>query len=410
MKKVYLDEAGCARRRLDLARIQAWLAANDYQRVDRPEDADLVVAITCAFKKREEDDSVARLRFLRRTGRDVFMYGCLEDIAPERASEFAEWRSLAPRNLQDIDRRFEDVRVPFASIGEANVLPRPSGGLVNLVRKKVQTGSLLGGQSLGELAESGRRALEAIVHPKREPWSLFVCRGCRGRCSYCGIRRSIGGPRSKPIADVLAEFRAGVRAGFREFSILGDNPGCYGVDLGESFPRLLDGLAAACEEPGPREALDGHAVFHVKEIHPKFAIAYARELTKGGPVMGRVKSILCPVQSGSGRVLELMEREHGPSDLLRTMIRARSAHQDIVLDTQIIVGFPTETDEDFGETLRFVRDAGFASVVVFPYHDKEGVASAALEPKVPPGTLMRRMREAFRYFRRNGVKAHYSCP
>jgi tRNA-2-methylthio-N6-dimethylallyladenosine synthase len=408
MKKVYFDEAGCHRRRLDLGKIRAYLAANGYVPVARPDDADLVVAVTCAFKKKEEDESVARLRVLRRSGRPMLVYGCLADIAPARYGEFAGVPTLAPRELDGIDRFFADLAVPFAEVDEANVVGR-GGGLVSLVRKKVQTGTLLGGASLGELAESGVRALKDLVRPRQEPWSLFVCRGCRGRCSYCAIRRSIGGVRSKPVADVVEEFRAGVRAGYREFSVLGDDPGCYGVDIGESFPRVIDALSEACEEPEVKRVINGERVFHVKEIHPKFAVAYEEELTRA-PFFRRVRSVLCPVQSGNARVLDLMEREHAPADLLRTMLHARSANPEIALETQIIVGFPTETDDEFGDTLRAVRDAGFGSVVVFPYHDKEGAAAAEIAPKVPQETIKRRMREAFRYFRREGIKAYYSCP
>jgi tRNA A37 methylthiotransferase MiaB len=411
MKKVYFDEAGCFRRRLDLTKIRAYLEANGYTPVTRAEDADLIVAVTCAFKKKEEDESVARLRFLRRTGRPMLAYGCLADIAPGRNQEFADVPSLAPRELEKIDRLFEGLEVPFAQIGEANVAQPASGGLVSLVRRKAQggPGSLLGGASIGEIAESGMRALKGLVSKRPDPWSLFVCRGCKGRCTYCAIRRSIGGVKSKPVTDVVEEFRRGVRAGYREFSILGDDPGCYGVDIGESLPRLLEGLAAACEEPEMKGAMNGSGAFHVKEIHPKFAISYFDALTRA-PWFRRVSNVLCPVQSGSARVLELMGREHGPGELLRAMGRARHASPDVVLDTQIIVGFPSETDAEFGDTLRLVRDAAFSSVVVFPYHDKEGAAATALEPKVPARTIKLRMREAFRFFRRAGIAAYYSCP
>jgi tRNA A37 methylthiotransferase MiaB len=277
------------------------------------------------------------------------------------------------------------------------------------MKRKVQTGTLLGGASLGELAESGMRALKGLVVKRHEPWSLFVCRGCRGQCSYCAIRRSIGGVKSKPVTDVVEEFRDGVRQGWREFAILGDDPGCYGVDIGETFPRLLEGLAAACEEPEVRKAINGDRPFHVKEIHPKFAVAYEEALTDPR-WFHRVKTVLCPVQSGNARVLELMEREHSPEDLLRVLRRARRASPGVVLETQIIVGFPSETDEEFGDTLRMVRDAGFASVVVFPYHDKEGAAAARLAPKVPQKTIQRRMGEAFRFFKKEGIAAYYSCP
>jgi tRNA A37 methylthiotransferase MiaB len=214
------------------------------------------------------------------------------------------------------------------------------------------------------------------------------------------------------VDDILAEFHRGVDEGYRIFNVLGDDPGCYGVDLSSSFPRLLDALFDASRlrgGSGQLHATTGNIRFHLSEIHPKHLILYDRELL-GLPGLPMLKNILIPIQSGSDRVLQLMEREHSAASLLQTLHRIRRRCPGVRLETQIIVGFPSETDSDLEKTLDFVRSARFDSVVVFPYHDKEGPFASKHDAKIPPEEIQRRMRSAFRYFRRARIRAYDSCP
>lgn len=123
-----------------------------------------------------------------------------------------------------------------------------------------------------------------------------------------------------------------------------------------------------------------------------------------------MEDILCPIQSGSDRILGLMRREHAADDLLRTLRSIKTRFPDVRLETQIIVGFPTETDADLARTLEFIADARFDSVVVFPYDDKEGTAASALRGKVSREETRRRIRAAFRCLHRSHIKTYHSCP
>jgi len=247
--------------------------------------------------------------------------------------------------------------------------------------------------------------------PASIPFNLFVCRGCLGSCSYCAIPRSIGRVHSKDVDDIVAEFRYGLDEGHLLFNILGDDPGCWGQDRGHEFPELLSALlAAAADETSDRAGSETRPVrFRIREIHPKYLTRYGSQIT-ALPGFSAVEGILVPVQSGSDRILDLMQREHTTERLMRTVNRIREAAPGVRLETQMIVGFPSETDDDFAATLDFVRDAGFDSVVVFPYHDKPGTVSSELGDKVAEETIQRRMRAAFKYFRGHKIRAYYSCP
>jgi threonylcarbamoyladenosine tRNA methylthiotransferase CDKAL1 len=410
--RVYVEAAGCDRRRLDAESIRRYFKANDCVLVSDPAQADRILVVTCAFKQKEEEESVRRIRSLRRYGRDIVVYGCLADIAGGRYPEFDDLPSVAPREIDDLDRHFEGITVPFAAVRDANVVAHAGAAHVRL-RRRIEAGMIPWRESLEWLRQPGPWRRRGAHAEAEDRFNLFVCRGCLGLCSYCAIKRAIGPVRSKPVADVVSEYLSGVEEGYRAFNVLGDDPGCYGLDISASLPELLMALFDA-SDPSQSSAGIGsgdarRVSFHIREIHPKHLIRHHKqmlELTQ----FSLVENILCPVQSGSDRVLGLMKREHSTSDLLRALRLIKECHPGLTLDTQIIVGFPTETDDDLEKTLDFVRDARFDSVVVFPYHDKVGTVASESEGKVPQAEIRRRIRRAFRYFRREHIRAYRSCP
>lgn len=412
--RVYVEAAGCDRRQLDIQTIRTYLLANDYELVDDPAKADKIVVSTCAFKAKEEDESVRRLRSLRKYQADILVYGCLPDIAGERYPEFDDLPHVAPREIETIDRHFEGITTPFAEVLEASTMRHEKFNLVR-VRRRIESGLAPRPDFLRQARALGLKRIREVFTKPEDAWYLFVSRGCVGLCSYCAIRRSIGRVQSKPIHDVVGELRRGLAEGYRTFDILGDDPGCYGVDIDESLPALLSALfdTAAAEETGPGARAsfksDTPIRFRIREIHPRFLVRYHEEMVKL-PGFSRVDNLLCPVQSGSDRILALMQREHTSDELLGAIQRIRELSPDTTLDTQIIVGFPGETVAEFRQTLDVVKAGGFNSVVVFPYHDKIGTVASSLADKVAGDEIKRRMRAAFRFFRQEGIAAYYSCP
>lgn len=406
-EKIYVEEYGCNRRQLDVRTIRNYLQANGYQLVDRPEEADRILISTCAFKKKEEDESVSRLRNLKKYGKEVLVLGCLPDIATERYREFSDLPKIAPKEIEKIDEYFQGSAIPFAKVAEAHVIDRAGGNWGRTLKSMLRSSSLLDPAFWEQIRIAGGRRLAALVTGPKESFFLFICRGCDGRCSYCAIKRSVGSVRSKPPGEVLGEFHRGLGEGYREFNLLGDDPGCYGTDNGSTFPELLRLLLKEAQTACGRGGEE--AQFHIKEMHPKYMIRYRDELQRL-PGLASLRSVLCPVQSGSDRILGLMQREHRAADISAAMQGLRQAQPGIVLDTQIIVGFPSETEQDFRHTLSLVKESRFNSVVVFPYHDKSQTPAASLPDKLPEKVIRRRMREAFGFFRREGIRAYYSCP
>jgi MiaB/RimO family radical SAM methylthiotransferase len=387
-KTVYIEGDGCNRRLLEVEKIKAYLEQNGYCLVNNPKTADYIVLSTCAFKKKEEDQSVSKIRDFRKYDGEMLIYGCLPDIAPQRYKEFEKINHLAPKDLENIDQFFEGIQIKFNTAREENV-----------IENKFNDG-----------IENG---FNNIFNPSGMNFYLYICRGCRGKCSYCAIKRSIGSVKSQEIGSVLSTFKHGFNNGFRNFIILGDDPGCYGLDIHTTLPSLLYALmeeyTGLKSENGSHSEITNGLKFRINEIHPKFLILYQNELFD---ILSQREftSILCPIQAGCNRILKLMNREHNVEDIRNTIKTIKTKNQDIQISTQIIIGFPSETEKEFLNTLEFIKEVSFNEITIFPYHDKENTAASRITGKVAQKEIDERTKYALKYFKNTGINAYTKCP
>ena len=240
----------------------------------------------------------------------------------------------------------------------------------------------------------------------------IFCRGCFGGCSYCAIQRAIGPLKSCSQEEVLNQFNIGLNAGYKDYVILGDDVGAYGLDINSTFPDMLRWLLEESDNLGVASSLgkneDMRVDFHIEEIHPKWLVMYEKEILNILK-LNKVRSMLCPVQSGSNRILELMNRGHTGESIEAVLSLIRSINPGIQITTQIIVGFPSETDYDFNATLDFIVRNHFNGVTIFPYHEKENVSSVRIVPKISDDSIEKRINKAIRYLKNNKIKVQLSC-
>jgi tRNA-2-methylthio-N6-dimethylallyladenosine synthase len=196
--------------------------------------------------------------------------------------------------------------------------------------------------------------------------------GCDNFCSYCVVPYVRGRERSRPLEEIVAQAADLNTQGVVEATLLGQNVNSYGRDL-YGTPRFAEALRAV--------AASGLQRIRFATSHPKDLSA---ETIK---VMAEVAQVMpylhLPVQSGSDRILSAMNRHYTPTEYLRLVDSARSAIPDLALSTDIIVGFPGETDEDFAATLRLVREVGFDQAFTFIYSPRHGTPAADMEGQVP---------------------------
>jgi tRNA-2-methylthio-N6-dimethylallyladenosine synthase len=355
--RYYLRSFGCQMNEHDAERIRALLEAEGLERADEPDDADVLVYNTCTVRKSADDRLAGHLGTAARLKRDrpsrvVLVTGCLPQA--EQADFFARFPfvdgALGPQNLH---------RLP--ELLEAAV--EPVGG--------VPTGFFEDGPRLsGSLAGHRERPHQAWVQ---------VMSGCTNFCSYCIVPYVRGPERSRHPDEVVADVERLVADGVREVTLLGQNVNAYGLDVrrdgeasGPSFADLLRRL----------DACNGLERVRFMTSHPKDMgddlVAAIAELPSV------CEHVHLPAQAGSDRVLRAMRRGYTASQYLDRVRTLRQAVPDVSITTDLIAGFPGETEEDFERTLGLVREAAFDAAYTFVYSPRSGTYAASLPNQVPP--------------------------
>jgi len=215
-------------------------------------------------------------------------------------------------------------------------------------------------------------------------YCIKICTGCLGSCSYCIIRYSRGKIKSKPIEKIMEEFKQGLSLGYRDFALIGTDLGDYGQDVGMNFPQLLEQMVAT----------PGDFRLRLRNVNPRGIIEYFPQLFQLLDSK-KIVYLLSPVQSGDNRILELMNRGYKIEDIVSCMGKIRAAYPFVVLQSQIIAGFPTESETEFLSSKAVVDRGIFDYIDIFRYSDRYGTKSASIYPKVPEETIMERYRNLF---------------
>ncbi|GEB49963.1 MULTISPECIES: tRNA (N6-isopentenyl adenosine(37)-C2)-methylthiotransferase MiaB [Streptomyces] len=324
---------------------------------DAQDVADLVVFNTCAVRENADNR----------------LYGNLGQLAPKKAArpgmQIAVGGCLAQKDRETIVQKAPWVDVVF---GTHNVGKLP----VLLERARVQE------EAQVEIAES-LEAFPSTLPTRRESayaaW-VSVSVGCNNTCTFCIVPQLRGKEKDRRPGDILAEVEALVAEGVSEITLLGQNVNAYGSDIGdrEAFSKLL----RACGR------IEGLERVRFTSPHPRdFTDDVIAAMAETPNVMPQLHM---PLQSGSSRVLKAMRRSYRQERFLGIIEKVRAAMPEAALSTDIIVGFPGETEEDFEETLHVVREARFAQAFTFQYSKRPGTPAAEMDGQVPKKVVQER--------------------
>jgi tRNA-2-methylthio-N6-dimethylallyladenosine synthase len=359
-RSYYLRSFGCQMNEHDSERIAGLLEEMGLSAVSVPESADLLVYNTCSIREKADTrlaghlGTAARLK-KENASRLVVVAGCL---AQSRRDEFFA------------DFPFVDVLVGPQSLHE----------LPALLEER-----LAGGTGVGAYAESTTRWSAELPRVRVDGPSAWVqiVAGCSNFCTYC-IVPSVRGPEaSRPAADIIAEVEGLASAGVREVALLGQNVNAYGKEPGfEGTESFADLLRAAC-------GVQGIERVRFMTSHPKdMSTALIDVIGAPNQVCEHVH---LPVQSGSDRILAAMNRRYDRAGYLDLVARLRRAVPGLALTTDIIIGFPGETEVDFRETLSLVEECRFDGAFTFIYSPRRGTAAADLPGRLPGDVAEDRM-------------------
>jgi tRNA-2-methylthio-N6-dimethylallyladenosine synthase len=362
MEPTYLIRTfGCQMNEHDSERIGGLLMADGMAPTEVAEDARVIVLNTCAIRENADNK----------------LYGNLGHLKPLKERN-PDLRIVVAGCLAQKDQGLIQEKAPWVDVVVGtHALPH----LLDLIRLADVEGPQM---DVREYTETFPSALPAARHDAFRAW-VSIAVGCDNACTFCIVPLVRGQQRSRPIGDVLAEVQGLARRGVVEVTLLGQNVNTYGRDLsipGSSRRPLFARLLRAVNE------VDGIRRIRFTSPHPHdFTPDVIDAMAECDAVC---EHIHFPLQSGSDRVLRAMQRSYRRERYLDWLARIRDSIPDVAVSTDIIVGFPGETEEDFRDTLDIVERAAFDSAYQFQYSPRPGTRAATMAEQIPKGVVQER--------------------
>ena len=356
-RRYYIETYGCQMNVRDSETIAGELEGLGFAAAERAEDADVIVLNTCSVRERPHHKVFSRLGELRRIkqrrpGTVIAVCGCMAQIVGEQIRERSPYVDiiLGPRNVA----RFADA-LQAVLCGEGPVVVR----------------------------DTDERVPEGLPVRRCPGVGAFVniTYGCNNFCTYCIVPYARGREVSRRPEDIIAEVRQAVAEGYREVTLLGQNVNSYGRDL-DGEVDFADLLAMINE-------VEGLWRIRFTTSHPKDC---SEKLLRAMAELDKVcEHLHLPLQAGDDEVLRRMGRGYTYEQYRRIIDRARELIPDLAITTDLMVGFPGETAEQFERTLQAVEEIRFDMAFMFKYNDRPGTRASAMPDKVPEAEKQRRL-------------------
>jgi tRNA-2-methylthio-N6-dimethylallyladenosine synthase len=355
-KTFYIETFGCQMNFHDSEKVVGTLISEGYQQVQREEDADLILYNTCSIRDKAEQKVFHRLDDFKKLHKQGKRFGVLGCVAQQEGEKIFE-------------------RAPFVSMVAGSASYR------NLPEMLIQIGlgaNRVTGLDDRQTDQTFDTEFTARTNPHRG--YITIIEGCDKFCAYCVVPYTRGKERSRTSESVLAEARRMADVGFTEVQLLGQNVNSYSdPSHKKSFADLM---VAVGEIAGIRRV--------------RFTTSHPRDFTKD--IVDAIDTVptLCdhvhlPVQSGSSRVLDAMFRDYSREEYLERIAWVKTTRREISLTTDVIVGFPGETEEEFRETLSLLTEVGYDGVFSFKYSPRPNTPALQYADSIPDAEKSRRL-------------------
>ncbi|MBO4384141.1 MAG: tRNA (N6-isopentenyl adenosine(37)-C2)-methylthiotransferase MiaB [Clostridia bacterium] len=354
----YIETYGCQMNEHDSEKIAGMLEAAGYRKASEKASADLILFNTCCIRDHAEKRTFGNVGFVKE----------IKENNPSLITAVCGCMMQQPGAAEALAARFPFVDMIFGT-NELHLFPQMLESVMN-------------GERIIRVGKPNEEIAEGLPIKRNAGFSTFVniMYGCNNFCSYCIVPYVRGRERSRRAGDIVEEVRRVVRdEGFTEVTLLGQNVNSYN-DNGLKFPELLRMV----------NEVDGLKRLRFMTSHPK---DLSHELVMAMKECDKVcEHIHLPVQSGSNRILELMNRRYTREHYFDLVDDLRENVKGIELTTDIIVGFPTETDEDLEDTLDLVRRVGYSSAYTFAYSIRPGTKAAVMDGQIPEAVKKERLK------------------
>ncbi len=357
-KRYYITTYGCQMNIHESEKLAGILTSLGYKPSENELNADIIVFNTCCIRENAEntaDGNIGALKKLKKNKKDLIIAvgGCMTQQVG-----YAE----------KLHQKFPFIDIIFGTHNLEN--------FKNLLENKLKQK-----RTLIEVLEKEGEVIEGTPKTRTSYPNAWVniTYGCNNFCTYCIVPYVRGRERSRKLNDIVSECKELVAEGYKEITLLGQNVNSYGKDLGVDFADLISEISKIEGKFRLR-----YMTNHPKDLTEKLVVA----LSKSDKAC---KSIHLPIQAGSNRILKLMNRKYDRESYFEKVEMLRKYMPDIAITTDIMVGFPTETEQDFLDTVDVVEKVGFAGAFTFVYSRREGTPAAKMDGQIDESVSKKRI-------------------
>jgi len=304
--KIYLEVYGCTANKSDASLIKGILKENAHEIVENIDEADFLVILTCTVINTTEQRMLSRLRLFKKTGKNIIVSGCMASVQSDLIKKILPDATLLP--------------------------PKYQHHIIDILNGK-KTSHIIKNKTLFS------KYYEDVIAP------VSIAEGCMLSCSYCITSLARGKLKSYPIDEITQDVCSAIKQGCKEIQLTAQDTSSYGLDCGSNLGKLLKNV---CK-------IEGEYRVRVGMMNPYTALKNIDSILDGFHDKKIYKFLHLPVQSGDNDILTKMERKYKVNDFLEIIKKFREKFPDITISTDVIVGFPSETDEQFNNTVDLIK-------------------------------------------------------
>lgn len=346
---------------------------------------------TCGGFKKAEDESIYTIKkALENKNSKVIVTGCLPKINPRLLNIF-DVPKVSPEDFEKIDFLI-NAKMPYtqcpgvSSISGIHDLYH--GNFFKRIQRKIsrlKSRVKFVPQFLRSLLVINNiEKIKPIKYFSQKTFILEIAKGCVGECSYCAIKLAMPKFKSFREEEIINRFKEGVAKNYQDFALIAGDIGCYGIDINSNLSKLLSRLFA----------VEGNYRFLLIDLNARWFVKDYKELLSVFlKNSSKISKIIIPIQSGSDRILKLMNRRYEISEVKKCLLDLKKKVPNLKVETHIMVGFPSETEEDFQESLDLVREVSFSNVAVYQYEERPNTPAFDMTGKVSNEIIKRRVKK-----------------
>ncbi len=353
MKKVHLETYGCSLNQADSQRIKGILKQEGFEFTEDIDRADIVILNTCAVKHQTEQRMLHKIRNLK--DRNLVICGCLPRINKKAVKKITDAPLVDTNSLYNLSEAIKSGEDQFSEEHDNKLrMPCEREGLVS---------------------------------------TIPVAEGCVGNCAFCGTKNARGNITSYSVKDVLNSVKDSVEEGAKEIRLTAEDTGCYGIDIGTNLIELLKEISR----------LKGDFRTRIGMMNPEKAFEFKQELLEVLSSDKFYNFLHVPVQSGSEKILKKMRRSHGTKEFTEVAEAFKERFPFGSVSTDIIIGFPGETEKDFKETLQMIRGVRPDIINISKFFPRPDTEAEDMK-KVPTKRTAKRSKELSKVCRQIVIK------